>query len=108
MSSDNEVDLFAEKQDFQIKESLKVQALEGGRAKEFLGSDGYQWFNNFVLTPLQDEAIEILKKAKTDEDRVKAQQMLLAADKPRQILDHLVRQGEAAQLQLISTHQNGG
>lgn len=104
----NHNDLIVEQDNAQHIEALKVQLVEGDKAKGFRASDGYQWFNNFVLKPLEDEAMETLKRAKTDEERVKAQQMLLAADKPRQILDHLVKQGEAAQMQLISTHQNGG
>ena len=103
-----DTDIVAENDNAKYLEVLKTQLVQGDNARHFRSSDGYQWFNNFVLKPLEDEAMETLKKAKTDEERVKAQQMLLAADKPRQILDHLVKQGEAAQLQLLSTHQNGG
>lgn len=105
MSSD---DLFLEQNDLDHREQLKAQAIEGGKAKDFLTSDSYQWLDNFILKALEDEAMETLKKAKTEEDRVRAQQMLLAANKPREILNKLVTQGDAAKLQLLSTHQTGG
>lgn len=89
-------------------EALKIQVTEGGRAAHFLSTTEWGWFRDTILVPLQDEAMETLKKARTDEDRVKAQQMLLAADKPKQILNGLVKQGEAAELQLRSTRQNTG
>lgn len=105
MSSD---DLFLQQEEVQNREQLKAQAVEGGKAKDFLASDSYQWLDNFILKALEDEAMETLRKSKTEEDRVKAQQMLLAANKPREILNRLVTQGDAAKLQLLSTHQNGG
>lgn len=94
--------------DARVLEALRVQAVEGGRAKNFMSTPEWAWMRDFILKPIEDEAMETLKKAKTDEDRVKAQQMLLASDKPRQILDNLVRQGEAAEIQLRSTRQNTG
>ena len=108
MSLDNEQEILAEQDNAEHIEALKIKVAEGSNARGFRASDGYQWFNNFVLKPLEDEAMETLRRSKSEEDRVRAQQMLLAADKPRQILDNLVKQGEVAQLQLISTHQNGG
>lgn len=106
LADDN--DQIAAQDDLQVIESLKVQALEGGKAKSFLASSEWTWFNERVLKPLEDEAMETLKKSKTDEDRMKAQQMILAADKPRTILTYLVKQGEVANMQLLSTRQNGG
>lgn|SRR5574343_190552 len=76
-------------------------------ARNFLKSPEGIWFDDIVLKGLEEEAIETLKKGKNDEDRLRAQQMFLAAQKPRQILQGLVKQGEAAQIQ-ISTHQSGG
>jgi hypothetical protein len=108
MSLDNELDPLEQKQQNDLTEVAKSVALEGGRAKNHLASAEWTWFNNVVLKSLEDEAFETLKKANTDQERIKAQQMLLAADKPRQILKYLVRQGEAAEMQLRSTHQNGG
>jgi hypothetical protein len=105
MSSD---DLFAERQEADLLEGQKAVAIQGGRAKNHLASEEWAWFNDIVLKTLELEAIETLKKAKTDEDRIKAQQMFMAADKPRQILNYLVKQGEAAELQLLSTRQLGG
>lgn len=105
MSSD---DLLAERQEADLIEAQKAIAIQGGRAKNHLASPEWAWFNDIVLKTLEDEALETLKKAKTDEERIKAQQMFMAADKPRQILNYLVKQGEAAEMQLISTRQNGG
>ena len=105
MSSD---DIFAERQEADLIEQQKKVAIQGGRAKNHLASAEWAWFDDIVLKTLEIEAIETLKKAKTDEERIKAQQMFMAADKPRQILKHLVQQGEAAEMQLVSTRQNGG
>lgn len=104
----SEIDLAAEAQENNLLEACKATAIEGGRAKQHLASAEWAWFDRIVLKSLEDEAFETLKKASTEHERIKAQQMLLAADKPRQILKYLVQQGEAAEMQLISTRQNGG
>lgn len=101
-------ELAASRQEADLIEAAKATAIQGGRAKNHLESEEWAWFNDIVLKSLEDEALETLKKAKNDEDRIRAQQMLLAADKPRQILKYLVQQGEAAEMQLLSTRQTGG
>lgn len=86
---------------------IQKTILEGERARNFMKSPEGIWFDEIILKGLEEEAIETLKKGKNDEDRLRAQQMFLAAQKPRQILQNLVNQGEAAQHQ-VSTHQTGG
>jgi hypothetical protein len=102
------IDKVSEYEEAKIIEGLKAAAIEGSRAKNYMASPEWAWFNNIVLKSIEDEAIETLRKSKTEEDRIKSQQMFLAADKPRQILKYLVKQGEAAEMQLLSTRQNGG
>lgn len=81
---------------------------EGSKAKSFRSSQEWIWFNNTVLKSIEDEAIETLRRATTDIERIKAQQMFLSVDKPRDILEYLIKQGEIAEYQLLSTHQKGG
>lgn len=75
-------------------------SLEGEKAKRFLLSDEWAWLNDRVFKTLEDEAMETLRKSKTDTDRLRAQQMIMAAEKANQILQHLVTQGEAARIEL--------
>lgn len=77
----------------------QVQAME--KASEFVSSEVGKWFVSVILGTLQDEAVELLAKAKTEEDRMLAQQTLLASIKPMKLLERLKQQGELAQASLL-------
>jgi hypothetical protein len=75
---------------------LEAQAFAGDKAKSVRDSKEWAWIKQFILGALHDQAVNTLKNAKTDEDRMRAQQMFLAADKPEGLLDFLISQGDAA------------
>lgn len=85
------------------------QIKEGGKAKDFKFSPAWAWFDETILKTIEIQAVNTLKNAKDDTDRLKAQQMFLAADKPRQLLDALISQGDGAKASLmeISTLKEG-
>jgi hypothetical protein len=84
---------------------FKNMAEHGAKAKNHLASAEWSWFKETVLGALSEEAVMTLRRAKDDAERLKAQQMFLAASKPEEMLQQLVRQGDAAVMQLteIST-----
>lgn len=85
------------------------QIKEGGKAKNLKASPEWAWFDETILKTIEIQAVNTLKNAKDDVERLKAQQMFLAADKPRQLLDALILQGDGAKASLmeISTLKEG-
>lgn len=77
------------------------QAKEGGRAKDFKASPYWPWFQDRVIKTLETRAVNTLKNAKSDADRLMAQQMFLAASAPEQLLEFLITQGDGAKANLI-------
>lgn len=79
----------------------------GDRAVKVLNGADWAWINETIFKALEDEAIEVLKRAKDDTDRLKAQQMFLACHKPREIIYRLIQQGDGARemLRQISTQE---
>lgn len=77
------------------------QAREGGRAKDFKASSEWAWFKEIILKTLEERAINTLKKAQTENERLMAQQMFLACSQPEQMIDFLINQGEGAKANLI-------
>lgn len=89
--------LFPEK-DRQI---LEAQSFHGERARQVKDGQDWEWVKQYIFGAMQDQAIGILQNAKTEEDRLKAQQMFLACNKPIQLLDFLISQGDAARASLV-------
>jgi hypothetical protein len=83
--------------DFQL---LEKQAFHGERALRVKEGTDWEWLNQFIFGALFDEAIMVLRNAKTEEERMKAQQMFLAVEKPKRQLDFLISQGDAARASL--------
>jgi hypothetical protein len=79
---------------------LENQAFHGERASQLRSGEDWKWLNDFIFGAIFDEAIMILRNAKTDEDRIKAQQMFLSVEKPKRQLDFLISQGDAARASL--------
>lgn len=77
----------------------------GAKALSIFQSDEWGWIYENIFGAMQDQAINILKNAKTEEDRVKAQQIFIAAHKPKELIQQLIRDGEAAKeaIKQIST-----
>lgn len=75
---------------------LEVQSLHGDRARQVRDGQDWKWLQEFIFGALFDEAVMTLRNAKTDEERVKAQQMFLACEKPKRQLEFLISQGDAA------------
>lgn len=88
--------------------NLELHALHGDRARKVRDGVDWKWLQEFIFGALQDEAIMTLRNSRTDEDRVKAQQMFLACEKPKKQLDFLISQGDAAvaSLKEIAVTQN--
>lgn len=78
------------------KDQLTNRARAGEKAIRFQLSEWSAWLEENIFKALDKEAITKMKLAKTDEDRIVAQQMFLAAEKPRALIEHLVRQGNGA------------
>lgn len=78
------------------KESVSI----GIKAMEIKESPQWQWVKTNILGALFDRAVIVLRNAKTDEERMKAQQMFLASHEPEEILMRLINEGQAAQLAL--------
>ena len=76
--------------------SLEAQALAGDKARQISGGDDWKWIKEKILGALEDQAIHTLMNAKTEEDRMKAQQMFLASKKPADLITFLISQGDAA------------
>lgn len=76
--------------------ALENQALHGDRARQVRDGKDWEWIKEYIFGAMKDQAINILQNAKTEEDRVKAQQMFLACAKPIQLMDFLINQGDAA------------
>lgn len=95
--------------DFPAEEILNFErAMQvGATAEEIMSSKQWQWIHEKILGALQDQAINSLKNARSEEDRVKAQQQFLAAHKPKEILEALISAGRAAKAQIdqISTQE---
>jgi hypothetical protein len=93
----------------QILEALKNQAVAGARAKNFKALPDWQWYQDAILGALQDDALQHLRNATSDADRLKAQQMYLAALLPARMLDSLISQGDGALSQIKSlTEESDG
>jgi len=76
--------------------TLEVQALAGEKAKQVSLGEDWKWVKEKILGALEDQAIHTLMNAKTEEDRMKAQQMFLASKKPQDLITFLISQGDAA------------
>lgn len=101
MSSDNFIDAKT-----QLIEAVSL----GERAARFKATEWFAFVEDFLFKALDREAITKMKLAKTDEDRLMAQQMFLAAEKPRALLDYLISQGRgaAAELSTLKEDDNNG
>jgi hypothetical protein len=49
--------------------------------------------------------MDTLRKSKSESDRLRSQQMILASAKAKEILDRLISQGDAARLQISTQSQ---
>lgn len=90
--------------------ALEVQSREGERARNFLLSEWYAWIDSTILKAMEDRAMLVLRSSKSDEQRIEAKQMSLAADQFRRMIDGLIKQGEGARetLKEISTQKEEG
>ena len=76
--------------------NLELQSLHGHRARQVQSGKDWEWLQKYIFGAIFDEAVMTLRNARTDEDRVKAQQMFLACEKPKRQLEFLISQGDAA------------
>jgi hypothetical protein len=68
----------------------------GITASDVSSSEQWKWISENLLGALNDRALITLKNAKTEEDRMKAQQMYLASQEPKEVLDRLIQDGRLA------------
>lgn len=76
---------------------LRNTAMAGAKAKALLSSEHWPFITDVVLGTLSDEAMVVLMKATTHDQRMKAQQMALAARKFQDILSKLQSEGAEAE-----------
>lgn len=88
------------KDDLELIEVLNNRVTAGDNAMRFKESENWRWFSKTILEAFFEQGVSVLQNAKTDMDRMKAQQMILAARKPESIIDDLISQGQAAQAEL--------
>ena|SRR6185295_17035781 len=84
--------------DYQV---LVKQAFHGERAAEVKNGNDWKWLNEYIFGALFDEAVMVMRNARTEEERIKAQQMFLSCEKPRKLLESLISQGDAARASLV-------
>ena len=80
--------------------ALENQSLHGERANQVKNGADWAWLQQYIFGAIFDEAIQVLRNAKTEEERMKAQQMFLAVEKPKRLLEFLISQGDAARASL--------
>ena len=80
---------------------LTNQALAGEKAFRIRSGADWLWLGQYIFAAIFEEAVMTLRNARTDEDRMKAQQMFLACEKPKKQLDFLISQGDAARASLV-------
>ena len=70
---------------FPIEEikALEKLSLHGDRARQVMNGADWKWLQEVIFGAIFDEAVQTLRLAKNDEDRVKAQQMFLACAKTK-------------------------
>lgn len=85
-------------------EVLEARIRAGERARELWVQWG-QWIEQTIFAPLNDEALVTLRNATSEDQRMRAQQMSLAVEKVRGIIEQLINQAEGAKAELkhIST-----
>lgn len=85
--------------------NLERDVQVGAQAAKIMAGEDWQWIKTNILGALFDLAVNNLKNARTEEDRVKAQQQFLAAHKPEEMLQALISTGQAAKagIEQIST-----
>lgn len=84
----------------------------GSMARKVYDTQEWKWIYENIFGAMQDQAVIILKNAKTEEDRVKAQQIFIAAHKPKELIEQLIRDGDAAseamkQISTLEGENNG-
>jgi hypothetical protein len=84
---------------------LERTAELGGKTKDFKASGWWDWFNETILMSIEHKALMTLRTAKSEQDRMMAQQMSVVPHEIRRVVNGLVTQGEGAveQLKTIST-----
>jgi hypothetical protein len=84
---------------------LRAQSEAGEKASAVKNSETWAFIKDNILGALEDDAIQTLKTAKSEEERLKAQQMFLASRRPEELLDRLILQGKGAleQIKALST-----
>lgn len=82
-------------QDQEIR-ALENASLHGDKARQVQNGADWKWLQEYIYGAIFDEATLTIENARTEEDRVKAQQMFLACKKPRKLLESLISQGDAA------------
>lgn len=76
---------------------LRNTAIAGAKAKALIQSEHWPFITDVVLGTLADESMVVLMKANTHDQRMKAQQMALAAKKFQDILSKLQSDGAEAE-----------
>lgn len=92
--------MILEENDYQQIEIWKNVALAGQKAKEFKESESYKWFKLTILDSIKEKAINTLRIAKSEEERMLAQQMFIASEEPIDVLEQLISQSDGAIAQL--------
>jgi hypothetical protein len=77
-------------------QALERQSLHGDKARKVRDGEVWKWLQEYIYGAIFDEATLTIENAKTEEDRIKAQQMFLACKKPKRQLEFLISQGDAA------------
>jgi len=79
----------------------------GEWAKKFKLTEDYFKVQNAILGALKDQAIALLERATTDEERISAQQKFLAVSEFDRMLERMILAGDHATQLLISTPKEG-
>lgn len=69
----------------------------GGKASTVLVTEEWAWIEANIFERMKKDALILLRAARTDPDRLLAQQMYRACIEPKEQMEEYVREGQAAQ-----------
>lgn len=84
--------------DYRVLENYSLVGEQAHRVKN--GAD-WAWVKHNIMNHIFEESVKCMRIAKTEDQRARAQAMLIAHDEVLSRLDYLINQGDAARASLV-------
>lgn len=84
----------------------EIDSLLGEQAFHIKNSQDWAWIKKNILDAIFDEAVKCMRISRTDDQRARAQAMLIAHDEVISKLDYLINKGDAARAALKQQRVN--